>query len=143
MTQSHDAALAPAAAWPFDGVTRLFEPLGRVLISAIFLSSGIGKLSAYAGTQGYMEAMGVPGSLLPLVIALEIIAPVAIILGSYARSAAFVLAGFTVLSALIFHFNFADQMQSIMFMKNAAITGGLLFIVARGPGAYSLGSQNR
>jgi putative oxidoreductase len=112
---------------------------GRVLLSAIFISAGISKLGAgYAGTQGYMEAMGVSGSLLPLVIATEIVAGVALLVGFKARIAAFLLAGFSLLSAVLFHFDFSDQMQSILFMKNLAIAGGLLMVVAHGAGQWSV-----
>lgn len=103
---------------------------GRVLISAIFIMAGINKISGYAGTQGYMESMGVPGALLPLVILLEIGGGLAVLLGWQTRIAAFLLAGFTVLSALIFHANLGDQMQFILFMKNLAMAGGLMFLVA-------------
>jgi len=113
--------------------------VGRVLISVIFLMAGINKIGAgYAGTQGYMEAMGVPGQLLPLVIATEILGAVAIIVGYQTRLAAFLLAGFSLISALLFHFNFTDQMQSILFMKNVAIAGGFLFLVANGAGYVSI-----
>ena len=103
---------------------------GRVLISAIFIMAGINKMSGYTGTQGYMESMGVPGALLPLVILLEIGGGLAVLLGWQTRIAAFLLAGFTVLSALIFHANLGDQMQFILFMKNLAMAGGLMFLVA-------------
>ena len=103
---------------------------GRVLISAIFIMAGINKISGYAGTQGYMESMGVPGALLPLVILLEIGGGLAVLLGWQTRIAAFLLAGFTVLSALIFHAELGDQMQFILFMKNLAMAGGLMFLVA-------------
>ena len=103
---------------------------GRVLISAIFIMAGINKISGYAGTQGYMESMGVPGELLPLVIRLEVGGGLAVLLGWRTRIAAFLLAGFTVLSALIFHANLGDQMQFILFMKNLAMAGGLMFLVA-------------
>lgn len=103
---------------------------GRVLISAIFIMAGINKISGYAGTQGYMESMGVPGALLPLVILLEIGGGLAVLVGWQTRIAAFLLAGFTVLSALIFHANLGDQMQFILFMKNLAMAGGLMFLVA-------------
>jgi len=93
-------------------------PVGRVFIAAIFLQTGLAKISAYAGTQGYMEAKGVPGELLPLVIALEVLGAIAIIVGFKTRLAAFALAGFSVLSALIFHFDFGDQAQAMNFMKN-------------------------
>lgn len=120
----------------------LAAPLGRIMLSLMFIMSGFNKISGYEGTQGYMEAMGVPGELLPLVIVLEIVGGVAVVVGWQTRIAAFLLAGFTVLSALLFHFNFADQMQSIMFMKNIAIAGGFLFLVAAGPGAYALDNRS-
>ena len=77
-----------------------------------------------------MESVGVPGALLPLVILLEIGGGLAVLLGWNIRISAFLLAGFTVLSAMIFHANFGDQTQSILFMKNMAMAGGLLFLVA-------------
>jgi len=116
----------------------LFDLAGRVLIALLFLLAGINKIGGYAGTQGYMEAMGVPGMLLPLVILLEVGGAIAIILGWRTRLVAFLLAGFTLLSALIFHRALGDQMQFILFMKNLAIAGGFLFLVARGAGEWSL-----
>ena len=115
---------------------------GRVLMSAIFIMAGISKIGAYAGTQGYMESAGVPGALLPLVILLEIGGGLAVLLGWKMRIAAFLLAGFSVLSALIFHANFADQMQSILFMKNVAMAGGLLFLVSGGVPAWSIDARH-
>lgn len=120
----------------------LFTLGGRVLMSAIFIMAGINKIGGYEGTQGYMEAMGVSGGLLPLVILLETGGGLALLLGWRAREAAFLLAGFSVLSALIFHNNMADQMQSILFMKNLAMAGGLLFITAFGPGQWALSRQS-
>lgn len=120
-------------------INNLSSLSGRALLSAIFISAGISKLGAgYAGTQGYMEAMGVSGSLLPLVIATEVLAGIALLVGFRARIAAFLLAGFSLLSAVLFHFDFSDQMQSILFMKNLAIAGGLLMVVAQGAGQRSV-----
>ena len=116
----------------------LASPLGRLFIALIFLVSGLNKISGYEGTQGYMEAMGVPGGLLPLVILTEVVLGLAVIVGYRTRLAAFGLAGFSLLSGAIFHGNFGDQMQMIMFMKNVAIAGGFLLLVAHGGGAYSL-----
>jgi putative oxidoreductase len=110
---------------------------GRVLIAAIFIVSGWGKIGGYAGTQGYMQSMGVPGALLPLVIALELGGGIAIVLGLLTRLAALGLAVFSIASALIFHAA-ADPMQQIMFMKNLAMAGGFLFLVACGAGRISL-----
>jgi putative oxidoreductase len=111
---------------------------GRVLVAHIFLLAGLQKIGNYAGTQGYMESMGVPGMLLPLVILAEVGGAIALIIGWQTRWAAAGLALFCVLSALLFHTNFSDGVQMIMFMKNLSIAGGLLFIAAHGAGAYAL-----
>jgi putative oxidoreductase len=119
----------------------LADLLGRVLIAAIFLVAGLNKISGYDGTVGYMESMGVPGALLPLVIALEVLGAVAIIVGWRTRLFAFLLAGFSVASAVIFHRALGDSMQFILFMKNVAMAGGFLFLVARGAGEWSLDAR--
>jgi len=111
---------------------------GRILIASVFLISGLMKIGFYAATAGYMDAMGVPGALLPVVIAFEILSATALVVGWKTRLTAFLLAGFTLLSGLIFHSNFADQTQMVMFLKNIAIAGGLLLLVANGAGALSL-----
>lgn len=117
--------------------------LGRLLIAPMFIVAGAGKIGGYAATQGWMEAMGVPGMLLPAVIALEIGGGLALLLGWQARLMAGLLAGFTIVAAAIFHNDFADQIQSLMFMKNLAIAGGLLFIAAQGAGGLSLDARFR
>ena len=115
--------------------------IGRILISIIFLTAGISKITGYAGTEAYMQAMGISSLLLPLVILTEIVGSLFIIAGYKTRLVAFLLAGFSALSALFFHMNFADQTQSIMFMKNIAIAGGFLFLVANGPGAVAIDNK--
>ena len=119
----------------------LLAPLGRFLLVLMFIVSGLQKIPNYAGTQGYMEAMGVPGWLLPLVIVLEVLGGLSVLLEYRARVAAFLLAGFCILSAFLFHLDFSNQMQTIMLMKNIAIAGGFLMISAMGPRPYSL--ENR
>ena len=114
------------------------ELAGRILMSAIFLLSGLSKIGQYAGTQAYMAAQGVPGALLPLVIAVEVGGAAALIIGFKTRWAAFLLAGFSLVSAALFHNNFADQTQMIMFLKNVAMAGGFLLLFAHGPGPLSL-----
>ena len=76
--------------------------------------SGLGKIGAYAGTAGYMASVGVPGALLPAVIALEVLGAIAIIIGWKTRITAVLLAGFTLLAGVLFHNNFADQIQMIV-----------------------------
>lgn len=123
-------------------VTNAGELTGRIFIAAIFLTAGFGKLGAgYAGTQGYMESMGVPGMLLPLVIALEIGGAILVMAGLWTRVTALALAAFTVLSAILFHADFSDQMQQIQFMKNFAIAGGFLLLAAAGAGAWSVDAR--
>jgi putative oxidoreductase len=113
-------------------------PVGRILISLMFVTSGFSKITGYSATQGYMEAMGVPGALLPLVIAVELLGGLLVMLGWHTRIAALLLAGFSLLSALLFHADFGDQMQMIMFMKNISIAGGFLMIVSLGGGSFTL-----
>ena len=122
-------------------IQSIAAPAGRILISLMFVTSGFSKISGYTATQGYMEAMGVPAMLLPLVIAVELLGGLAVMLGWHTRIAAFLLAGFSLLSALLFHANFGDQVQMIMFMKNISIAGGFLMIVALGGGAYALDNR--
>ena len=117
-----------------------FDLAGRVLLSAMFLIAGVGKISGYAGTQGYMEAMGVPGALLPLVIALEVFGAIAIIVGFRTRLVAAALAGFTLAAGFIFHGG-EDPMQQILLLKNVAVAGGFLLLVARGAGDWSLDAR--
>ncbi|MDO6685775.1 MULTISPECIES: DoxX family protein [unclassified Agarivorans] len=125
-----------------NALQQLSQPTARLLLALIFIVSGYGKIAGYAGTQAYMEAMGVPGMLLPLVIALELVGGLAILVGWKTRAIAFLLAGFSVVSGLLFHFNPDDQIQMIMLMKNVAIAGGFLLLVAHGAGAYSLDNRS-
>jgi putative oxidoreductase len=112
--------------------------VGRILLAHIFLLAGIDKITGYSGTQGYMEGMGVPGMLLPLVILLEIGGALALIVGWQTRLAAYALALFSIVAAIIFHSNLSEQIQMILFMKNWALAGGLLVLAANGAGAFSL-----
>lgn len=112
--------------------------LGRIGLSLIFIISGWGKIAGYAATQGYMEAMGVPGALLPLVIALELGGGLALLAGAFTRWIALAIAAFSLLSAAIFHADFGDAAQAISFWKNVAMAGGFLMLAAHGPGALSV-----
>lgn len=125
MTQP--SAIAPAALL-----------LGRIMLAAIFVISGYGKIGGFAGTQQYMASAGVPGFLLPLVIALELAGGLLLVAGWQTRIIAFLLAGFTLLAGLLFHFDLANQGQVIHLLKNIAISGGLLALVASGAGAWSV-----
>ena len=125
-----------------DKLQELSAPIGRLLLSMIFIFSGFTKITGYAATQGYMEAMGVPGMLLPLVIAVELLGGIAILLGFKARLVAILMAGFSIISALLFHQFWIDESQMNPFMKNIAMAGGFLMIFAHGAGAYSIDNSN-
>ena len=130
-------------------IVNKFGPLvGRILIALIFLLSGFGKLTGFAGTAGYMASkMPVSGTLIDLLLVITIIVELggslALVLGFKARIAALVLFLWMIPVTLIFH-NFwaapADQamIQQIMFLKNLAIMGGMLMIMANGPGPLSV-----
>lgn len=117
---------------------KISQLVARLFLGQIFLLSGIFKISGYEGTQGYMDAMGVPGMLLPLVILLETGGGLAIVAGWQTRLVSIALAAFTVVAAAIFHNNLSDQIQMILFMKNVAIAGGLILLAVYGAGGYSL-----
>ncbi|MBB3107016.1 putative oxidoreductase [Psychrobacter luti] len=125
-----------------DKLQQLSAPIGRLFLSMIFIFSGFTKITGYAATQGYMESMGVPGMLLPLVIAIELLGGIAILLGFKARLVAILMAGFSVVSALLFHQFWIDESQMNPFMKNIAMAGGFLMIFAHGAGAYSIDNSN-
>jgi putative oxidoreductase len=117
------------------------ELAGRILMSVLFILAGLGKISQYAGTQQYMAAMGVPGALLPFVIALELGGGLLLVAGFKTRFIALALAVFSIASAFLFHSNLADQTMFIMFFKNVAMAGGFLIIATHGAGAYSLDAK--
>ncbi len=119
----------------------IFSLAGRAMIALIFVLSGLSKISAIEGTQGYMEAMGVPGILIYPAILFEIVAGLAIIAGVQTRLLALALAGFTLLLAIIFHNQLGDQTQFILFIKNVAIAGGLLFLARHGAGELSIDNR--
>lgn len=123
-------------------------PLARLLLAFMFITSGLQKITGYAGTQQYMEAMGVPGALLPLAILTEVVGGIALLLGWQARIAAVLLAGFSIVSGLLFHLipsfgmeGMAAQGETISFMKNMTIAGGMLMVVAMGSGKWSLDAR--
>ena len=124
-------------------MANLIDFIGRLLISALFLLSAYNKIFSIDGTMSWMEGFGVPGFLLYPTIALEIILPLFIIIGYQARLSASLLAVFCVATAFIFHYDFADQMQTIAFFKNVGLAGGFLFIVANGTKEWSLDREKK
>ncbi|SFR14133.1 MULTISPECIES: DoxX family protein [unclassified Enterobacter] len=112
--------------------------VARILMPVLFIYAGWGKITGYAGTQQYMEAMGVPGFMLPLVILLEFGGGLAILFGFLTRTTALFTVIFTIITSFIFHSNFAEGVNQLMFMKNITISGGFLLLAVTGPGAYSI-----
>jgi putative oxidoreductase len=117
--------------------------IGRVLLAHIFVISGVGKIANPAGTIGYIQSVGAPLPEVAYAIAVfvELVLGIALLVGFKARFSAAGIAVFTVAAAFLFHNNFADQMQQIMFLKNLTITGGLLLVVAFGAGGFSVDNR--
>lgn len=112
--------------------------VARVLLAILFLLAGIGKLGDVAGTAGYMSSVGIPGFLAWPAIIFEIGVGVLLIVGWQTRMVALAAAAFCIVTAILFHNNFADQIQMIMFLKNLSIAGGFLLLTANGAGKYAL-----
>jgi|TARA_B110001452_G_scaffold27597_1_gene21622 putative oxidoreductase len=119
-------------------MANLIDLLGRIFISMLFLFSAYNKILSIDGTMSWIEGFGIPGFLLYPTIALEIILPLLVIIGYNARLSAGLLAAFCIATAFIFHYNFADQTQTIAFLKNIGLAGGFLFIVANGTREWAI-----
>jgi putative oxidoreductase len=119
-------------------MTNILDLIGRVFISLVFLLSGLNKIGNYEGTVGWMESLGIPGIFLIPAIALEIIAPISIIIGYKVKISATLLSLFCITTAIIFHNDFSNQMQFISFMKNIGLAGGFLFLAINGAKDFSL-----
>ena len=116
----------------------IVEFVGRVLLSALFLIEGLGKVSIREDVIMYMEDYGVPGILFFPAVILEILFPIILIIGYKTKWAASVMALFTFTVAIIFHTDFTEGMQVMLFLKDIAIAGGFMIIVSHGPGKISL-----
>ena len=119
-------------------MSNLFDLIGRIFISLLFLINGYFKTQNYDGTLDWMESFSIPGFFLLPAIILEIAAPILIIIGYKTKIAAALLSLFCLTTALIFHTDFSNQMQITSFLKNIALAGGFLFIVVNGSKKFSL-----
>ena len=124
-------------------MANLMDLIGRVFISTIFLFSGYYKIFNYSGTVVWMEGFGVPGFLLGPTIVLEILLPILIIIGYRTQISAILLAIFSIATAVVFHLDFANQMQTIAFLKNFALAGGFLFMAVHGPKEWSIDNRKK
>jgi len=115
----------------------------RMLLAALFVHAGLHKIPHFAATQAAMAGHGVPGVLLPAVIALELGGGIALVLGWRTRTAAWLLAAFSVVAGLLFHLDLASRAQTIALFKNLAIAGGLLVLAVHGAGPWALDARRR
>ena len=117
--------------------------IGRILLAAMFVLAGFGKLTDIAGTAGWFGSIGLPAPTIVAVLVglLELVAGLAIVVGFQTRIAALALALFTIGATLIAHTNFADMMQFLIFQKNFAVVGGLLVLAFSGAGALSVDAR--
>ncbi|MGF1789847.1 DoxX family protein [Photobacterium profundum] len=118
-------------------IHNMLNLIGRLLLVILFVLSGIGKITGYEGTQQYMDALGVPSALLPIVISLELGGSLLLIVGYQTRLIALLMAGYSVITALIFHQPLSDQIQFLMFWKNISMAGGFLIVASSGAGLFS------
>jgi len=116
----------------------IVELIGRILLSALFLIEGIGKISMQEDVMMYMENYGIPGILFIPAVILEILFPLLLIVGYKTKLAAFVMALFTFTVAIIFHTDFSKGMEMVFFLKDLAIAGGFLMIFVYGANKISL-----
>ena len=124
-------------------MANLIDLIGRILISALFLTSAYDKIFSIDGSMSWIEGFGIPGFLLYPAIVLEIILPLCIIIGYQARIASGLLAIFCLATAFIFHLNFIDPMQKISFLKNIGLAGGFLFILVNGTKDWSIDKKKK
>ena len=124
-------------------MSNLIDLIGRVFISALFLTSAYDKIFSIDGSMSWIEGFGVPGFLLYPAIVLEIILPLCVIMGYQARIAAGLLAIFCLATAFIFHLDFIDPMQKISFLKNIGLAGGFLFILVNGTKNWSIDKKKK
>ncbi len=118
--------------------------VARLLLSFMFIMSGLSKFGDIAGTAGYIGSVGLPAAtaLAWLTAILETLAGIAVLVGFQTRIAALLLAAFCVASAVLFHADFSDQAQMISFMKNLTIAGGFLTLWVAGPGTISVDARS-
>ena len=116
----------------------IVEFFGRILLSALFLIEGLGKISMQEEVIMYMEEYGVPGILFIPATAVEVLFPLLLIVGYKTKWVASIMALFTFAVAIIFHTDFSEGMQMMFFLKDIAIAGGFMIIIAYGPSKISL-----
>ena len=135
----HPAQNRPSLTGRIMEQLKSYAPLiARLFIGAFFLLFGVFKITDIAGTAGYMEMVGLPGFLAWPAAIFETALGLSLILGFQIRLMALGGAGFCILTALLFHRDFADQTQMIMFLKNFSIAGAFLMFFANGAGKYAL-----
>ena len=124
-------------------MTHFIDLLARIFISSVFLVSGYNKIMNYESTVNFMEGFGIPGLLLWPTIVLEIILPILVIIGYKTQIATILLAIFCIATAIIFHFDFSNQMQIVALLKNFGLAGGFLLIALNGPKQFSMDRKKK
>ena len=124
-------------------MANVFDLIGRMLISALFLISAFNKVFNLERSMSWMEGFGVPGFLIFPAIVIEIVLPILVIVGFQARIASGILALFCLATAFLFHFDFSDQSQLVSFLKNIGLAGGFLFIVVNGTKDWAVDKEKK
>ena len=124
-------------------MANIFDLVGRIFISLVFLLSGYNKIFNYDNTITWMEGFGIPGFLLWPAIVLEIHLSIFIIIGYRTKISALILGAFCIATALLFHLDFTNQMQTIALLKNFGLAGGFLFIAVNGPKEWAIDKKKK
>ena len=126
----------------YQGVLNL---VGRLLIVALFLPAGLGKIAGFEGTLGYFASLGIPAPVFALVatIVIEVLGSIALIVGFQTRIVAVIMAIFTSIAAVTGHAFWAAPADAVfiaqlLFFKNIAVMGGLLVLASTGAGSFSI-----
>ena len=124
-------------------MANLLDLISRIFISSVFLFSAANKILQYEATVQFMEGFNIPGFLLTPAIAIEIIMPIMLIIGYQTRVASTTLALFSIATAVIFHLDLSNQMQTVALLKNLGLAGGLIFIAIHGTKDWALEKKKK
>jgi putative oxidoreductase len=119
----------------------LLDFVGRLLMSVIFVVVGLQQALNLEATRAFMDLHGVLSAFLPVAILLELAGAIAIVVGYQTRLFAFLLAGFSIMTAVLFHDDFSDPREVGLFVRDLALAGGMFVLCARGPGDWALDAR--
>ena len=119
-------------------ISKFAALIARILISPLFILAGLGKFLDLAGTDRYIQSVGLPAGLAVPAATFEVVLGLLLLLGLFTRLTAILLAGFCIITGLVFHNDWGDPIQQAMFLKNLAVAGGLIMVFSYGNVSHGL-----